>query len=127
MYYACAMYVLCSCLYEFIMEAILSVFAESFTGAIDRKLGYSMRRNGRRFFSVRNAHRIVPPYGHWQFIVRMAKLATARVYIYDIRVSVAELDEAIQEAGLGHKGFAPYIGHDYTAEDVLRLKKAHGL
>ena len=109
------------------MEAILSVFAESFTGSIDRKLGYSMRRNGRRFFSVRNPRGNVPPDGHWNFIVNMAKLATARVYIYDIRVSVAELDEAIQEAGLGHKGFAPYIGHDYTADDVLKLKDQLGL
>ena len=109
------------------MEAILSVFAESFTGAIDRKLGYSMRRNGRRFFSVRNAHRIVPPFGHWQFIVRMAKLATARVYIYDIRVSADELNEALREADLAVRGSAPDIGHDYTANDVLKLKDQLGL
>ena len=61
MYYARATLVLRSCLYEFIMEAILSVYVKSFTGSIDRKLGYSMRRNGRRFFSVRNArvHRTI--------------------------------------------------------------------
>ena len=109
------------------MEAILSVYAKSFTGSIDKNLGYTMRRVGRRFFSKRFSRGYVPPDGHWKFIVKMAKLATARVYIYDIRVSAAELDEAIHEAGLGHKGYAPYLGHDYTAEDVLRLKEAHGL
>ena len=109
------------------MEAILSIYTESFTGSIDRKLGYAMQRRGRRFFSVRKSRGYVPPDGHWKFIVRMAKLATARVYIYDIRVSSDELNEALREADLAVWGSAPDIGHDYTAEDVLKLKDELGL
>ena len=81
------------------MEVILANTCESFTGSIDRSLGYSIQRRKNGFFAKRNSKGIIPPDGHWRFILACADLAQNGLHIADIRVSPQELSEALSEAG----------------------------
>ena len=82
------------------MEVILANTCESFTGSIDRSLGYSIQRRKNGFFAKRNSKGIIPHDGHWRFILTCAELAQKHLYLSDIRVSHQELSEALSEAGL---------------------------
>ena len=68
------------------MEIILSSNCKSFTGSIGRGFGYSIQRRKNRFFAKRNSKGVVPPDGHWNFIVSCAELAKAGLHISDIKL-----------------------------------------
>ena len=122
------------------MEVILANTCESFTGSIDRSLGYSIQRRKNGFFAKRNSKGFVPKDGHWRFILACAELAQKHLYLSDIRVSHQELSEALSEAGLPLSGApddssesllsgAPGVRPEkiYSASDILNLKTIFGL
>ena len=82
------------------MEIILSSNCESFTGSLGRGFGYSIQRRKNRFFAKRNSKGIVPPDGHWNFIVACAELAKVGLHISDVRVSCEELKKALEISNL---------------------------
>ena len=106
------------------MEVILSQQCLSLVGTLERGLGYHLvqRKNG--FFARRDSKGIVPPDGHWRFIVLCAEMAQNGLYIKDIRVSAIELRRAINEAGrLWGDSLADAPDNQiYNASDVLRFK-----
>ena len=106
------------------MELILANTCAAITGALDSSLGYTIRRHGDRFFSMRNPKGFVPKDGHWNFICLCAELAQKHLYLSDIRVSHQELSEALSEAGLPLSG-APGVRPEkiYSASDILTLKE----
>ena len=59
------------------MEIILSSNCKSLTGSLGRGFGYSIQRRKNRFFTKRDSKGIIPPDGHWRFIVACAELAVA--------------------------------------------------
>ena len=81
------------------MEIILSDRVKSLTGSLGYGFGYSIRRRGNGFFSMRNPKGNVPPDGHWRFIKACAELALQEVHIVDILVTAKELRDALDEAG----------------------------
>ena len=112
------------------MEAILSKQCLSLTGMLERGTGYFLqaRRNKKghvRFFSQRSKY-VVPPDGHWRFIVLCAELAQNKLHIVDIRVKREELKQALYEA---HHFVAMQhlLLEIYNARDVLNLKTTFGL
>ena len=108
------------------MEIILSKQCESLTGTIGRAFGYHIQKRKNGFFGKRNAKGIVPPDGHWRFILCCADLAQARLYLTDIRVKRDELYDALYEAQ--HFIAATHLRLPiYTARDILNLKNTFGL
>ena len=104
------------------MELILAKECASFTGSLG-KCGYSIQRHNNRFFAKRNSKGIIPPDGHWRFIIHCAQLTNYRIYATDIILPAKELIEALEEAdicyaprNLNHKPF-------YHARDILTLIK----
>ena len=116
---------------EFSMQIILSKQCESLTGSLGQGFGYVIVKRGKCFFSQRCNHNVlVPPDGHWRFIVSCAKLAQNCLHITDVIVPDGEIRNALLEAGLIKK--APdYIKNSmsrvYHAADILNLKNAYGL
>ena len=78
------------------MEIILSKTCVSITGALNKRLGYSIQRQRGKFFSKRNSRGKVPPDGHWRFIELCAEQAKVGFLFSDIKVSAAELREALR-------------------------------
>ena len=105
------------------MKIILSPLCESVTGALDRSLGYHIEHRKNGFFSKRNSRGLIPPDGHWRFIVLCAEQAQVGFLFSDTKVSQAEMLAALQEAGL--YGVGP-VG-TYNARRVLEFKKTYGL
>ena len=108
------------------MKAILSSQCIALTGMLERGLGYHLvqRKNG--FFARRDSKGVVPPDGHWRFIVLCAELARNKLYITDIRVSREEIKKALYEAHafIAMQSLRLEI---YTARDVLNLKTTFSL
>ena len=108
------------------MQVILSKQCLSLTGMLERGTGYYLRstKTG-RFYSQRSKG-IVPPDGHWRFIVLCAELAHNRLYITDIRVSREEIKKALYEAHafIAMQSLRLEV---YTARDVLNLKTTFSL
>ena len=112
------------------MEVILSKQCLALTGMLERGTGYFLqaRRNKKghvRFFSQRSKY-LVPPDGHWRFIVLCAELAQNKLHIVDIRVPRCEVQAALKEAGLPLSG-ARDVRHELNARDILNLKTTFGL
>ena len=114
------------------MEIILSSNIESLSGSLGRGFGYFIvrRQNADKkpcFISQRSRYG-VPNNGHLRFILACAELAKMGSHIADIRVSVRELNEAIEEA-TGYRIYSLYQKEDemLNAEQVLTLKKAYYL
>ena len=87
------------------MEIFLTEQCKSLTGSLGRGFGYSIRpynsKKGKtRFFSKRDSKGVVPPDGHWRFILTCAELAHTSLHIEDIRAAQEEVDAARMEAGL---------------------------
>lgn len=101
------------------MEVILANTCESFTGSIDRSLGYSIQRRKDGFFAKRHSKGYVPPDGHWRFIVACAELVGAQLYFSDIRVPGWEIFKALEEAGFNTDNFTGSVSTLYSAHDVL--------
>ena len=112
------------------MEVILSKQCLALTGMLERGTGYFLqaRRNKKghvRFFSQRSKY-VVPPDGHWRFIVLCAELAQNKLHITDIRVKREELKQALYEAH-GFVAMQHLRLEIYDARDVLNLKTTFGL
>ena len=103
------------------MKIILSKQCESLTGMLNSSLGYHIEHRKNGFFSKRNQRGIVPPEGHWRFIVTCAELAQNKLHIADIRVSREELKQAMYEARIFIA--MQHLRKDlYDARDIVNLK-----
>ena len=103
------------------MKIILSQQCESLTGMLNSSLGYHIEHRKNGFFSKRNQRGIVPPDGHWRFIVTCAELAQNKLHIADIRVSREELKQAMYEARIFIA--MQHLRKDiYDARDIINLK-----
>ena len=100
---------------------------------LERGTGYHLEHRKNGFFAKRNTKGIVPPDGHWRFIVLCAELAQNRLYITDIEVHWMELSDALYEAGhfvanrQVRKNGVEAVKLTYTARDVLNLKTTFSL
>ena len=103
------------------MKIILSKQCESLTGMLNSSLGYHIEHRKNGFFSKRNQRGIVPPEGHWRFILTCAQLAQNKLHIADIRVSREELKQALYEARIFIA--MQHLRKDiYDARDIINLK-----
>ena len=103
------------------MKIILSKQCESLTGMLNSSLGYHIEHRKNGFFSKRNQRGIVPPEGHWRFILTCAQLAQSKLHIADIRVSREELKQAMYEARIFIA--MQHLRKDiYDARDIINLK-----
>ena len=115
------------------MKAILSSQCIALTGMLERGLGYHLvqRKNG--FFARRDSKGLVPPDGHWRFIVLCAELAQNGLHIADIEIGWLELQTALYEArhfvASEHvrRNYADKAKVTYDARDILNLKITFGL
>lgn len=115
------------------MEVILSQRCKSLTGVLGSGFGYHIQRRKNGFFAKRNTKGVIPPDGHWRFIVACAELAKLNLHIADIKVDWVELSNALLEAGhfiakrqVSRNGLQG-IKTTYNAADVLNLKTTFGL
>ena len=88
---------------------------------LERGTGYHLEHRKNGFFAKRNTKGIVPPDGHWRFIVLCAELAQNRLYITDIRVPRCEVQAALKEAGLPLSG-ARDVRRELNAADILSIR-----
>lgn len=103
------------------MKIIISSACKSLTGSLGRGFGYSIQRQKNGFYSKRNSKGIIPPDGHWRFIVACAELAQNGLHISDIKVSRDELKAALNEA----RCFIAMQNlrlDNYNAADIINLK-----
>ena len=108
------------------MKIILSQQCESLTGMLNSSLGYHIEHRKNGFFSKRNQRGIVPPDGHWRFILTCAELAQNKLHIADIRVSREELKQAMYEARIFIA--MQHLRKDlYDARDIINLKTTFSL
>ena len=108
------------------MKIILSQQCESLTGMLNSSLGYHIEHRKNGFFSKRNQRGIVPPEGHWRFILTCAELAQNKLHIADIRVSREELKQAMYEARIFIA--MQHLRKDlYDARDIINLKTTFSL
>lgn len=109
------------------MEIFLSKQCESLTGSLGRGFGYHIQRRKNRFYAKRNTKGVVPPDGHWKFILTCANLAQSKLHITDIRVAYQEVWNALNEACI----CVSILGVDppkfYNAQDIINLKKLYNL
>ena len=107
------------------MEVILANTCKSLTGSLDSSTGYTIRRHGEKFLSMRKPKGPVPPDGHWRFICLCAQLVQAKLYFADIRVSARELRSAFDEAHAfyGDRLVKANAKQIYNAREVLDFKK----
>ena len=108
------------------MQIILSPNCKALTGSIGRGFGYHIEHRKYGFFGVRDAKGIIPPDGHWRFILTCAEIAHSNLHIADIKVKREEVKRALYEA---HMFIAMQnLGKDiYTANDIINLKITFGL
>ena len=115
------------------MKIILTKQCASLTGALGKGMGYSIQCQRGGFYSKRNSRGVVPPYGHWRFILACAQLAQTKLYVADIQISWLELHDALVEAH--HFVAADHVGWNgqeavkltYNAADIINLKYTFGL
>ena len=69
------------------MQVFLSEQIASITGKIGTDLGYAIRRSKHGFYGCRSSKGLVPPDGHWRFIVACAELAQDGLHIADIPIN----------------------------------------
>ena len=115
------------------MEIILTSNCKSFTGKIGSGYGYYIRKIKNRFFSQRSPKGVVPPDGHWRFILACAELAQLNLHIANIKVHWLELTVAVRDAH--HWDAADHVCWNrrddkklfYNAADIINLKNSFGL
>ena len=107
------------------MEIILTPQCKSLTGGIGKRYGYFLVKRKECFFSQRSRH-LVPPEGHWKFILAFAELAKSEVLVADVRVKKEELYDALTEANhwIAARSLRLPL---YNARDILNLKTTFGL
>jgi len=94
---------------------------------LQRGLGYHLVKRKNGFFARRDSKGLVPPDGHWRFIVLCAEMARNGLYITDVRVSGGEIAGALLEAGLRTCAALAISKNTYNAKDVLAFKERVGL
>jgi len=109
------------------MEVILTQKCKSLTGVLGSGFGYHIQRRKNGFFSKRNSKGVVPPDGHWRFIVTCAELAKLGLHISDVKVSQTEVLTALRESGRGDYLWILRYPSYLHATDVLTLKQELGL
>lgn len=109
------------------MEVILTQRCKSLTGELGSGFGYHIQRRKNGFFAKRNSKGVVPPDGHWKFIVSCAELAQLNLHIADIRVTRDELIKAVEEAGWCLSRFMENLRPTLNAKDILTFKQETGL
>ena len=115
------------------MKIILTEKCESLTGSVGRGFGYHIQKRKNGFFAKRNSKGIVPPDGHWRFIVACAEQAKMKLHIADIKVDWMEVQSALYDAR--HFTASEQVRRNYTdkckasynARDILNLKTTFGL
>ena len=115
------------------MKIILSKQCESLTGMLNSSLGYHIEHRKNGFFSKRNQRGIVPPDGHWRFILTCAELAQNKLHIADIKIDWLELQTALYEAKqfiaseIVRRNHVYKCKDTYDARDIINLKITFGL
>lgn len=107
------------------MEIILARTCKSLTGSFGKSYGYSVRRSGKQFFSVRSPKGPRIRDGHLRFIFTCADLAQYNFIIANIDVEGEELLEAAREAQVNLDSVVP--DEHYDAQQVRDIKCNHGL
>ncbi len=115
------------------MEIILNQRVAGITGSLGAGFGYHIQRRKNGFFGKRNTKGIVPPDGHWRFIVACAGLAQDGMHIANIRVHWLELQTALYEAH--HFIASEHVRRTYNdkakatydARDITNLKTTFSL
>ena len=115
------------------MKILLTKQCESLTGSLGRGLGYHIQRRKNAFYGVRQSKGIIPPCGHWRFILACAQLAQTKLYVADIQISWTELHDALVEAHYFVAG--AHVTDNgleknkltYDAQDIINLKYTFGL
>jgi len=107
------------------MEIILARTCKSLTGSFGKSYGYSIRRSGKQFFSVRSPKGPRIRDGHLRFIFTCADLAQYNFIIANIDVEGEELLEAAREAHVELDSIVP--DEHYDAQQVRDIKRNHGL
>ena len=108
------------------MKIILSQQCESLTGSLGKGFGYHIEHRKHGFYAIRDAKGIIPPDGHWRFIVTCAELAQNKLHITDISVSRDELKTALYEARCFIAMQNLRLDY-YNARDIINLKHTFGL
>ena len=115
------------------MQIFLSNQIKSLTGSLDRGFGYHIERRKNGFFSKRSQRAVVPPDGHWRFILACAELARMGLHIADIKIHWMELQTALYEAKcftaseMVRRNYADKGKANYNAADIINLKITFGL
>lgn len=107
------------------MEIILARTCKSLTGSFGKSYGYSVRRSGKQFFSVRSPKGPRIRDGHLRFIFACADMAQYNFVIANIDVEGEELLEAAREAHVELDSIVP--DEHYDAQQVRDIKRNHGL
>ena len=81
------------------MKLYLTKMCESLIGTLDFRTGYHIHAFRGGLCIRRNAKGYVPNDGHLRMILSCAKLVNAKIYLRDVRLSVKEFREALDEAG----------------------------
>ncbi len=105
------------------MEIYLAPTCTSFTGSFGTKCGYSIQRHNNRFFVKRNSKGIIPPDGHWRFIIECAKLTLTNLYFADFNLPASELQQALEEADICYAPRNLLSRKIYGAKDILILNR----
>lgn len=98
------------------------------TGVLDPTTGYHIQHRKNGFFAKRNSKGLVPPDGHWRFILTCAQLAKQKLHITDVELHWLELQDALYEAH--HFTAAQSVKANanakakltYNAKDIINLK-----
>ncbi len=106
------------------MELFLAPQAASITGSFGAKCGYAVQRQNNRFFAKRNSKGIVPPDGHWRFMIQCANIVQAKIYFADFDIPAKELEQALDEAGICYAPRDLFAQKLYHAQDILNLAKS---
>jgi len=115
------------------MKILLTKQVKSLTGSLGSGYGYHIEHRKNGFFAIRNSKGVVPPDGHWRFILTCALLAKQRLHITDISIRWQELREALYEATnfiaarqVDWNGRIA-VKTTYNAEDIINLKHTFSL
>ena len=114
------------------MEIILSKQCEALTGSLGRGFGYHIQRRKNGYYAKRNTKGVVPPDGHWKFIITCAELTQMKLHVSDIRVKRIELAQALWEAGLRKLADKVTENQDrlqdvMNASDIINFKNNNNL
>ena len=115
------------------MKIFISERCESISGSLGRGFGYHIQRRKNGFFAKRNSNGLVPPDGHWHFILACAQLSRQKLHITDIQIGWLELQTALynarqyQASEHVRRNYADKQKVTYNAVDIINLKTLFSL